>query len=31
MTVEGKRIKPVKIVRTLKIDVNGQLVKNQIL
>lgn len=31
MTVEGKIIKSVKIVRTLKIDVNGQLVKNQIL
>lgn len=31
MTVEGKRIKPVKIVRTLKIDINGQLIKNQIL
>lgn len=31
MTGEVKRIKPFKIVRRLKIDINEELIKNQIL
>lgn len=31
MTGEGKRNKPFKIVRILKIDINEELIKNQIL
>lgn len=31
MTLEGKRNKPFKMVRILKIDINEELIKNQIL